>query len=74
MLQPKARRFVPVLVLTTALAFFPLASASAATSGAPQGPGLLAQLEAQALLIWDALRAIWVDGDGDVGGRMDPNG
>jgi len=70
MFQTKARRCFPVLALTAALCLSPLVSASAATADTPEGPGLLAQIEAQVLLIWDALRGAWTD----VGPRMDDNG
>ena len=75
MFQPKARRVVPVLVLSAALSLAPLADASAArTRTAPKkkatGTLLLVQIEAQLSSFWGALQAIW----GDAGVRMDDNG
>ncbi len=70
MFQTMARRCFPVLALTAALCLSPLASASAATADAQEGPGLLAQVEAQIVLIWDSLRGVWTN----VGPRMDDNG
>lgn len=71
MFQPKARRTFPVLALTAALFFAPLASLSAATGQEPAEAGLLAQIEAQILSILEALRGALA---GDSGPRMDPNG
>ena len=75
MIQPKARRIVPVLALTAALSVVPLADASAARARtartAPSGFSLLMQVQAQLASLWDALEAaVW----GDAGVRMDPNG
>jgi hypothetical protein len=70
MFQPKARRTFPVLALTAALFFAPLASLSAETGQEPAGVGLLAQIEAQIESILDALRGTLRD----AGPRMDDNG
>lgn len=74
MFQPKARRVVPVLALTTALSLAPLADASAARGRTarkvPAAVSLLAQLQAQITSFLDALGATW----GDAGPRMDDNG
>lgn len=74
MFQLKARRTVPALALAlaVALSFAPLASVSAAEAGqVPAGAaGLLAELEAQIVLIWEALLGT----RGDAGPRMDDNG
>ena len=70
MFQSKARRAVPVLLLTSALSLAPLASASAATEEATDGIRLVAQIEAEIVSLWEILRATL----GDVGPRMDDNG
>ena len=70
MFQAKARCFVPVLTLTAALFLAPLASASADTGEALEDVSLLEQVEAQLVLIWDAVEGIWIN----AGLRMDDNG
>ena len=71
MFQSKARRIFPVLALIAVLFFAPLASAWAEeTARATTETGLLGQVEAEIVSIWDALWAIV----GDAGPRMDDNG
>ncbi|HKH46115.1 MAG TPA: hypothetical protein VKM72_15750 [Thermoanaerobaculia bacterium] len=72
MFQPKAHRIFPVLALTAAFFFAPLASALAEeTAQAPAEIGLLEQIEVEVVSIWDAL---WGSIVGDAGARWDDNG
>jgi hypothetical protein len=75
MIQPKARRVVPVLALTAALSLVPLADASAARTrtarSQPAGMSLLVQLMEQLASLWSSLQP---PGWSDAGVRMDPNG
>lgn len=76
MFQPKARRVIPVLALTAALALIPLADASAARAHTVRSKpvarvSLLVQLGAELASFWDSLLPTsW----SDAGIRMDPNG
>ena len=71
MFQPKARRIFPVLALIAVLLFAPLTSALAEETGqTPTEIGLLGQVEAEIVSLWDALLSIV----GDAGPRMDDNG
>jgi len=72
MFQPKVRRIVPVLALTAAFFFAPLASALAEeTAQAPAEISLLEQIEVEIVSIWEVL---WGSTVGDAGVRWDDNG
>ena len=71
MFQLNARRIFPVLALIAVLFFAPLTSALAEeTARAPAEIGLLGQIEAEIVSIWEAFWSTV----GDAGVRWDDNG